>query len=380
VLLEATLVADLERPDPAVLGVGALLVEATPVQRKQQVLMIAGIVLLSSTVVALAVGVPLGLRGTGSSNGNGGNSSSSSSNNEGSTESPTSDNPAPSFEPTRRPVPTFVPASVEPTRREDPAFIPTASPYPQLHSTRAPRFSAAPGESFDRKRFQQPFGLNASSTEAALLTEEQTLHAGQMFASYTPRFALGNSTVQAVSSLCLVASQSISQVENSTTFINAIDYTCQYASASVSVTGYPDLFLTYVNGNLTGVTNDLVRLGLPVLRSDEARAIEVFSLSPTISVSPSSSWSPTQSPRPEQHSSTPGVPSVSPTQAFSLPVLPSPPPSPSSGGPQAAGGLSVPAIFGIAGVLAVAMIVLPIVHYLARRRQYRSPRRGPRRV
>jgi hypothetical protein len=221
-------------------------------------------------------------------------------------------------------------------------------------------------ESFDRKRFQQPFEVRANSTEGGFFTEDQTSDMGQLFTGYTPRFAPDGTDLQQLSSLCTVVSQSISQVENTTTFINAVDFTCQYSSMYLNVTGFPDLFLAYVNSNLTGVAEDLVDLGLPILGAEEAKVVSVITASPTISSRPSSAPTviPTRSPRPTLRPtafvSVP-TPSVSPTQDFSLPTTP--PPS-----SRSAGGLSVPAITSIVVLSAVA-ILIAIVYFSRRRRQ-----------
>lgn len=256
--------------------------------------------------------------------------------------SPTVSVPAPSVEPTRRAVPTLAPTGG-----------PTTTPYP----TDLPSLSL---ESFDRKRFQQPFEVRANSTETAFLAEGETSDMGQLFTGYTPRFAPEGTNLQQVTSLCTVASQSISQVENTTTFINAVDYTCQYSSMYQNVTGFPDLFLAYVNGNLTGVTEDLVDLGLPILATEEAKAVSVITAAPTISLRPSAAPTviPTRSPRPTLR---PTMPSVSPTQDFSLPTTP----PPSSGSTK---GLSVPAISSIVVLSAVAVLIA-IVYFSRRRRQ-----------
>lgn len=316
ILLEATLVADSAGPDLSVRDV-SLVVEATPIRKRQQVLTISAIVIVSSTVVALAVGVPLGLRNTPNAIRN-------------------NNSPSPSIEPTRSGAPTFTPSPAAPWTSAAPTTLSTV--FPSVSQ------STLPGETFDRRRFQQPFELEANNTAAAFLTDKQSLDVGQLFTSYTSRFSPVDDDLQKTSSLCIVNSQSIT--ENSTIFINALDYTCQYKSTSLNVTGYTEFFLTYVNSNLTGVTDDLVSMGLPVLRSDEAKFVTIITVSPTIR------------------------PSFSPTQGFSLP------PTPPLSSVEPSGGLSEPAMFGIIAISAVMLIMLPTMYYVTLRRQFRRPRRG----
>jgi hypothetical protein len=63
-LLEADLVTDAEyRSNAHRTGVdGTMLLEAKPIRRKRQVLLVAGLVVLTAVVVALTIGIPLGLQ------------------------------------------------------------------------------------------------------------------------------------------------------------------------------------------------------------------------------------------------------------------------------------------------------------------------------
>lgn len=184
----------------------------------------------------------------------------------------------------------------------------------------------------------------------------------EIFTSYTPRFAPDDATM--VESLCEFRTQSSSQVENTTDFVNTVDYSCQYQSYRVNVSDYPALFVEYVNSNLTGVTEDLQNAGLSVIESGEAKEVAVITDSPTISAMPSGSPTPKPTIRPSIRPTIQKPPSLGPTPDFNAPVTRAPFPSPSNTK------ISVPAIASIVVLSAVAVLV-GLVFYLQRRRKQR---------
>lgn len=202
---------------------------------------------------------------------------------------------------------------------------------------------------------------------------EQQFDIGNLFASYTPRFA--PESVDEVNSACLVRRQSVSTEPNSTFFVNQMEYTCSYLSATVNVSSYPELFLSYMDGNLTGVTSDLQGVNVSVLAALEASFLSVQTTAPTASERPSISPSlaPTFTAIP---TGGPTIfvnrfPTSDPTTDF---FGPSPAPTQQrKGGP----GISVPAITSIVVLAGVAILIGLVVYYRQRSKKRAEVMRRP---
>lgn len=246
------------------------------------------------------------------------------------------------------------------TPTESPSDVPSSTP-------------SSPESNTVRQLFQQEF-LVPLVNGSAFFTINETVVIGDLYASYTPRFA--PESVGLVFSECIAnfQTQRVFNVPNSTnTSTNILEYTCGYLSRFVNVSTYPQLFLEYVNGNLDTVTSDLQNLEVNVIRAENTQAVQVLEtpaptpLGPTI---PPSTLSPYPSPMPSGVPTALG-PTASPTEDKIPEITPQPTPGDNRGD-----GFPVPAIAAIVVVAGIA-ILLGLAFFFRQRlkkRQASSPR------
>lgn len=197
-----------------------------------------------------------------------------------------------------------------------------------------------------------------NTTDGSLFfwTENQTQALGNILTSYTPRF--GTNPPGSVTSSCVVdwgSQQNTQQQINITVFlVNTLYYLCEYNSTYVSVDGYNDLFLSYLNGNLTGLTADMRASNITVIAAQPTGFVGVLTTAPTSSPAPT--IAPTSGP------TTTIPPSITPS-IMNMPVATTDPTptyletfSPTVANPGGGGGIPVPAIAAIVVVGGIALL------------------------
>jgi hypothetical protein len=207
------------------------------------------------------------------------------------------------------------PQSLAPTISTSPTFTPTSSAPPSAFPSSA--YPTLTVVSTDRGIFRQDF-VFANTT---FFNESQQRALMSIFNSYTPLFAPQSNLTQRVATECTFDEQRVS-VDDANKTINTVDYSCQYTSTSVNVTGFPALFYTHVGENLSELRDDMEDVGIDIVN---ARGLEIYQiLSPAPSQSPQPSQPPTLTPTTSARPTT--TPSFGPSSLPTTQPLPTTPP------------------------------------------------------
>ncbi|GKY95121.1 hypothetical protein MPSEU_000476000 [Mayamaea pseudoterrestris] len=264
-------------------------------------------------------------------------------------------------------TPTPLPTNVVPTSPTTSG--PTLTPYPtEMQTTLVPTPSPTPF-SFDQQRYSESFEVRNNT----FFSDEDKAAFEELFESYTQDFAPTNETDR-VSTDCVFLGQRFAYTEtnsSSSVFECIIDYSMDYASPTVNVTGYTSLFIAYVNENLDLVTSDLQAIGLDITDTMETQFVQVETTGPTATTPPSIT-SPTITPYPT---------TAPPTNPTTAPTTLTFPPTPGPFDPaemEASTRVTLPIIVPIT-VLAGMAVLIGIVFITRKRRMQHLARTKRRR-
>ena len=257
--------------------------------------------------------------------------------------------------------------SMEPTPSIATPTTTTSAPTPALEPTQIPTAvvpSAAPTPiNVDKQRFSQSFEV----VNNTFFTDPEEAAMELLFEGYTSSFAPSNETdLVRADSVLLSQKFAYTDTNESTAYQCIIDYTMEYSSTTLNVTGYTDMFISYMNGNLAMVTRDLQELGLDVMDAMETQFVQVETTGPTATAVPSLP-PPTTTPFPT--SPPPTIPTSRPT---SLTFPPTPGPM-DANGTEAPGRDWLPVIVPVT-VLSGMAVLIAIVFLTKRNRTRHNAR------
>jgi hypothetical protein len=188
-------------------------------------------------------------------------------------------------------TPTLASAPTTPIPTRTPSLRPSTTP-PSPAPTLVPTASPTTINSA-KQRFSQSFVVHNNT----FFTDNQDLSFGNLLKGYTAIFALSNESSLVTTDALVLTQKFTFAVNNSLTVIeSAIDYVMEYRSLTVNVTGYPDLFLAYVNNHLGKMTTDVQSLGLTITRAMQTQVVQVETVFPTALRTSSPAISPTSQP------------------------------------------------------------------------------------
>jgi hypothetical protein len=250
---------------------------------------------------------------------------------------------------------------------------PTITPYPtQVPTTMVPTPSPTP-INFDLQRYSQSFEVQNNT----FFTSAQEAAFERIFEGFTMNFAPSNET-SLVSTISTFLAQrfTFTAANTSSVFECIIDYTMEYKSTTLNVTGYTDMFISYVNAHLGLITRDMQNIGLDITRTLQAQFVQVETTGPTVTPAPSVQL-PTISPFPT--TAPPIVPTNRPT---SLTFPPTPGPYDPSAS-QSSNRIALPVIVPVTVLSGMAVLIGIVLltkknrtQHLARAKRRRSRHNG----
>lgn len=315
------------------------------------------------------------------------------------TASATTTTPTLSSAPSRTPSAT---PSLLPTISHRPSATPSIAPtqQPSVSPTDLPTDLPSFAEAFeDAADFRMTLLIHEpreefNDTETTLL-EDLLISYTDVFAPSaidvdTSCFVQDQSLVDCSASnpLCTAWGVNVSDPDSLVGYLNDIDFRCEYSSRVSDVTGFPDQLALYTDQNLDLITDQMINLGLPVIRANAASTRTDKTALPTLSpveaptVSPVPTLSPVETTEfPTFEPRDTGVPTSTPSPSGGGGVPLPPTAVPSSGAPTIAprgdggssnnNGLIVGVVLSIGGVALVGLFL-----YYRQRKKARSQAMG----